>query len=93
MNEINVVVSNHEKNITKEIKEILNAQSNINVVGYAYDGERTMELIKEKRPTVVILDPFLSGVDGIGVMERVKETKDRNVKYLVTTKKGQEKNI
>ena len=53
------------------LSEILKEEGDIEVVGSTGDGTRTVELVKEKCPDVLVTDVILSGIDGLGVLEEV----------------------
>jgi CheY-like chemotaxis protein len=39
----------------------------------ASDGERALELIRERRPAIAVLDVSMPKLDGLGVLARVRE--------------------
>ena len=62
----------------------------------AHDGETGLNIIKEKRPHLVVLDLLMPGIDGFGVLERVRNDPDvAHTKVVVLTivseKEAQEK--
>ena len=40
------------------------------------DGEKVIEEIREFQPDVVLMDMFMSGIDGVGVMRSIKKNSD-----------------
>ena len=59
----------------------------IEVVGASGNGEEGVKLIREERPDVVVTDILLSGIDGIGVIKRVKEENLRRAPvFIIATK-------
>ena len=62
------------------------------VVGYALDGKRAVELTLEKKPDVVILDITLPGYDGLEVINILKERLPE-VSVLVLTMHEEEQYI
>jgi len=55
----------------------------------AYDGESALKLIKEDEPEVIIVDLKMPGVDGLGVLRKVKETRPQ-IEVIILTGHGHE---
>jgi DNA-binding NarL/FixJ family response regulator len=55
------------------LRESLNQSGDIKVVGEAGDGESAVREVAELRPSVVLIDIGLPGLDGIEVTKRIKE--------------------
>ena len=57
-------------------------------------GERALELVRSKKPDLVVLDLMLPGVDGLEVCKRLKADPDtRHVPIVMLTAKGEEADI
>ncbi len=57
------------------------------IVGVSGNGEEGIKLIKSERPDVVITDILLSGIDGIGVIKKIKEENLRRAPvFIIATK-------
>lgn len=54
----------------------------------AYDGEAGLEIIKEKKPDLLILDILLPGINGYEVMERLKK-ENISLPILIVSNSGQ----
>jgi len=66
------------------LRALLNAESDLEVVGEAADGNQALELARTLRPDVVVLDISMPGPDGIEVTRQLKgEMPD--VRVLVLT--------
>ena len=72
MEAIKVLVVDDNKRIVTILKEALERESDMEVVGTASDGEEALHKISTLRPDVVLLDLIMPKVDGLGVMERMK---------------------
>jgi DNA-binding response OmpR family regulator len=55
----------------------------------AVTGKEGIELLKTKKPDLIILDIMLPGIDGFEVCKRIKKT-DRNLPIIMLTAKSQE---
>ena len=69
---IRVLVVDDNKRIVSILKEALDRENDMEVVGTAADGEEALHLISVLRPDVVLLDLIMPKIDGLGVMERMK---------------------
>ena len=47
------------------------------VVGMAYNGLDTLDLIKKQRPDLVITDIKMPGCDGLELIRRVKDLQEK----------------
>ena len=69
MGKINVAIVDDNERIVKLLEEILKGDSDIEVVGTSENGIDALEMIKDKKPDVVLLDLIMPKLDGLGVME------------------------
>lgn len=67
-----VVIAEDEALIRLDLKEMLEEEGYA-VVGEAGDGQRAVELAREHRPDLVILDVKMPVLDGISAAERIAE--------------------
>ncbi len=44
----------------------------------ASDGENALNMINSEKPDLMILDIFMPGLDGFGVLQRLRETEEHN---------------
>lgn len=57
----------------------------------ASDGEEALEMIRECRPDVVVLDLMLPVVDGLGVLRSIRENRETNqIPVVVLSAKGRD---
>ena len=66
---------------SKQIKDIVE-DNGYEVIGYAKDGEEAIELYKELKPDIVILDIIMTGLNGLETAEILKK-QDPAVKILM----------
>ena len=67
MNKINVAIADDNQRTVEMMTELLEQESDIEVIASADDGEEALRIIKEKQPDVVLLDIIMPKLDGIGV--------------------------
>ncbi len=89
---INVIIADDNKEFCNILNDYLLNQRDINVIGVAKDGLEAIELIKEKKPDLVVLDIIMPHLDGLGVLEKLN-TMDINPvpRVIVLSAVGQDK--
>lgn len=89
---IKVLVVDDNKDFCDILKEYLEKQDDIEIVGVANDGKEAIELIPERSPDLVILDIIMPHLDGLGVLEKVnKMGLDKLPKFIILSAVGQDK--
>lgn len=69
-----MVVADDEYIVVEGIKAILSRLNlQCEVVGFAYNGIDALDVIREKRPDIVITDIRMPGLDGLSLIESCKE--------------------
>ena len=68
MNKINVAIADDNQRTVEMMTELLEQESDIEVIASADDGEEALRIIKEKQPDVVLLDIIMPKLDGSGVL-------------------------
>ena len=93
MSKISVAIADDNERMVNLVKEILSEEDDIEVVGIADNGLDAMKIIEEKEPDVMILDLIMPKLDGLGVMERVKENRvgKKNPAFIVVTAVGHDR--
>lgn len=67
-----VLIAEDEAIIRLDLKEMLEEEG-FDVVGEASDGEAAIDLAREERPSLVIMDIKMPGLDGLSAAERIVE--------------------
>ena len=78
MDKISIAIADDNVRVAQLLENIVNSDEELEVVGKAENGEVLMDVIHEKQPDVVLMDIIMPKLDGLTVMERVKE--DRELK-------------
>lgn len=89
---IKVLITDDNKDFCDIMAQFLKRQNDIEVVGIANDGLSSLDLIKETSPDVIVLDIIMPHLDGIGVLERLRELDLKKVpKVIILSAVGQDK--
>ena len=89
---IKVVAIDDSKEITEGFREYFKSNDKIEFIGAASDGEEGLELIKSKRPDAVILDIVMPKLDGLGLLEKLRN-ENTNAKIIMYSAVGADKVI
>lgn len=72
-NMLRIVIADNNRELCETLSDYVNAQPDMQVVSFAYDGEEALAVIKEHQPDVVLLDVTMPHLDGMAVLERMYE--------------------
>ena len=75
MAELKIVIAEDNPLMLELLSSILEAENGFQVVGTADNGEDAYQMIMEKEPDIVLLDVIMPKLDGITVLEKVREAK------------------
>ncbi|WOO34581.1 response regulator transcription factor [Anaerocolumna sp. AGMB13020] len=84
MSTIRVVIADDHRMIREGLKQLLELEGDISIVGEAGDGIECIEEIGIKKPDVLLLDINMPRMDGLKVLQKLKEMKS-NIKVLILT--------
>ena len=83
--EISVVVVDDEPLIRSGLRAIIDAESDLTVVGEAGDGAEVLPVVRRTRPDVVLMDVRMPAVDGIQATRLLLDGLDPAPRVLVVT--------
>lgn len=72
MGQLNVAIADDNQRTVSALDRLLKEDKDIQVVGTAADGEAAFQLIREKKPDIMLLDLIMPGIDGLSLMEKVR---------------------
>lgn len=91
MNTIRVVIADDNIKMINTLEKVVSCEEDMQVIGNAKDGMEAVELIKNEEPDVVILDVIMPNLDGLGVLEKMKnENLRKRPSVILLTAMGQE---
>ncbi len=86
---IKVLIADDDAIIREGLKMIIETQADLEFVGAAVNGRQAVELCREKKPDVVMLDIRMPDMDGIAAAGQILEDK-LSIPLLLTTFDEQE---
>lgn len=92
MEKLNVAIADDNERIVEMLNAIIRNENGMEIVGTAGNGEDAVEMIRRNTPDVVLLDLIMPKMDGLGVLEKVKEDKTlkKQPTFIVISAIGQE---
>jgi two-component system response regulator (stage 0 sporulation protein A) len=84
-----VVVVEENKCLREKLEEYFSKNNQIKLIGSSDNGLDGFELIKQKQPTISLIDLILPGIDGFEVLEKIKSS-DINTKAVVLSSFSEE---
>lgn len=81
---INIMIADDHSMVREGIKQILELDGDIVVNGEAGDGKQCISLLEEAQTDVLLLDINMPNMNGLQVLQHIRETK-KNIKVLVLT--------
>lgn len=74
-NKISVLLVDDHSLVRKGFRRMLEDEPDITVVGEASDGQQAIKLAQELRPTVIVMDCALPGMNGLDATRRILESR------------------
>lgn len=84
MKPVNIIIIDDHSLVREGIKQLLELDGDIKVIGEAGNGEEGIELIKKTNPDVVLLDINMPKMNGLQMLQKLKENNIK-VKVLILT--------
>ena len=71
-NKITVCVADADQAYRTELCDFLKKQGDICLIGDTADGREALAMVEAQHPAVLVLDTVLPGLDGTGILRRLK---------------------
>lgn len=84
MSKIKLMVVDDNKEFCWLIRDYAEMQDDIEFVGSAHDGLSALDMIKTKKPDVVLLDNVMPELDGLGVLSHLQNIPSKDKPKIVT---------
>lgn len=80
-----LIVADDEPKIRRGIENMLDWQNfNVEIVGEAEDGEIALEVVKEKKPDIILLDINMPFLNGLNLLEKLKEINNKSIVVIIS---------
>jgi len=73
MSKIRIILADDHVILRQGTRQLLEHESDMDVVGEASDGAEAVELVSKLKPDVVIIDVAMPGMNGIEATKKIKE--------------------
>jgi two-component system, NarL family, response regulator DesR len=83
-----IVIADDDRRFSEALRSSLEAHDAFEVVGIASDGEETIHLVETLKPSLVLMDVAMTGLDGIEVTRRMRNMSDSPAVVLMTAGEG-----
>ena len=84
-NVLKILIADDHSMIREGLKQLLELDGDIQVVGEAGNGEECLEALKRVNPDVVLLDINMPVMNGLKMLEILRSSKYKNQKILILT--------
>lgn len=84
MEKLTVLLAEDHKLVRQGIRQFLDRERDIKVVGEASDGEEAVRLTGELKPDIVILDISMPKLNGIEAAKQIKQLDPRTIMLILT---------
>ena len=74
-NRISVLIADDHSMLRQGLKQILELESDIEVIAQASNGSEAIQLAKEHRPDVILMDINMPGINGLQAIKQIKDDK------------------
>ncbi len=89
---LSILVADDNVDFARTLTACIEKEEGMEVIGIAQDGVEAIDMISNTKPDVAILDVIMPNLDGLGVLERIKNSDmDKKPLCIVLSAVGQDK--
>ena len=90
MNQISVIIADNNRKLIEMLSDRMALEDDITITATTEDGKEALNLIREMKPDIVILDTILPGLDGLAVLEKLSEEEKQHSSIIMLSAMGQD---
>lgn len=90
MKKIKVCIVDDNRELVGLLEDYISSQDDMQVVGIAHNGQECLDILQHVDPDVLVLDIIMPHLDGLAVLERIREMKKTQPNVIMLTAFGQE---
>lgn len=91
MDKIRIAIADDNRELVRLMSDYLSNEPNMEVVAIAYNGKTCIEMLKKQRIDILVLDIIMPYLDGIAVLDAIKEDEElRGIDVIMLSAFGQE---
>ena len=88
MEKITVLLADSSAEYRMALREEMEKSGDFRVVGEAEDGQHTVQMVRQMKPQILILDAMLPLLDGMAVLRTLRET-DHETRVLILSARSE----
>jgi two-component system, response regulator, stage 0 sporulation protein A len=90
VNKIKVCVVDDNRELVGLLEEYISSQDDMEIVGVAHNGQECLDILEDTTPDVLVLDIIMPHLDGLAVLEKLREKRGKIPNVIMLTAFGQE---
>jgi two-component system, response regulator, stage 0 sporulation protein A len=87
---LKVLIADDNREFVELLRDYIASQDDMEVCGVAHNGNEVVDMVRNKRPDILVLDIIMPVLDGIGALERLNDLSGGTPKVILLTAFGQE---
>ena len=79
-----VLLADCSEEYCRQLNQVIEDSEGFQTAGITDNGQRAVELIRELKPDIVVMDMILPKTDGLGILRAINEMNDKPVAVIVS---------